>query len=353
MKNKKRCVVYLLLLCMIVSSLTGCGTKDPDGVKVVLTTGFEKDEVFRIETMSCTLPEIMVYLTNIQNQYESAYGTEIWNINLGDVTLEQNVKDIALAQIAQIKTMNLMAKLYQVELTDEETALAKEAAKTYYSLLNETEIEAMGINKKTIEGLYKEYALAEKVYRYIIKDINPEISDDEARTITVQHILIKTYALDGTGKKIEYTLKAREDAYQTAYEVWEKAAAGEDFDELIRHYSEDEKSTYSFGKGETDPSFEKAAFNLGTGECSDIVETESGYHIIKCISTFDKEETDSNKIKIVEKRREEVFGQEYDAFVKTLTRKLNEELWESVSFIHDENVTSSNFFDIYHTCFDA
>ena len=353
MKKIKKTIAYLLFLCTLLSSLTGCGAKDPDGVKVVLTTGFEKDEIFRIETMSCTLPEIMVYLTNIQNQYESAYGTEIWNINLGDMTLEQNVKDIALAQIAQIKTMNLMAKQYQVELTDEEKAQAKEAAKTYYSLLNETEIEAMGIDEKTVVSLYTEYAIAEKVYRYIIKDINPEISDDEARTITIQHILIKTYALDGTGKKIEYTQKAREDAYQTAYEVWEKAAAGEDFDELIRRYSEDEKSTYSFGKGEMDPAFEKAAFNLGTDECSDIVETESGYHIIKCISTFDKEETDSNKVKIVEQRRAEVFGQEYDAFVKTLTRKLNEELWESVSFIHDENVTSSNFFDIYHTYFDA
>ena len=324
MIKRKKAAACLLVWCMAVSPLTGCGARDSDGVKVVLTTGFEKDEIFRIETMSCTLPEIMVYLTNIQNQYESAYGTEIWNINLGDVTLEQNVKDIALAQIAQIKTMNLMAKQYQVELTDEELEQAKDAAKTYYAL-----------------------------YRYIIKDINPEISDDEARTITVQHILIKTYALDGTGKKIEYTQKAREDAYQTACEVLESVQAGEDFDELIRHYSEDEKSTYSFGKGEMDPAFEKAAFNLGTGECSDIVETESGYHIIKCISTFDKEETDSNKIKIVEQRREEVFGQEYDAFVKTLTRKLNEELWESVGFIHDENVTSANFFDIYHACFDA
>ena len=32
-----------------------------------------------------------------------------------------------------------------------------------------------------------------QVYEYIIKDINPEISDDEARTITVDYILIKTY----------------------------------------------------------------------------------------------------------------------------------------------------------------
>ena len=100
-----------------------------------------------------------------------------------------------------------------------------------------------------------------------------------------------------------------------------------------------------------DPVLEKAAFNLGTGEISEVVETEEGYHIIKCISTFDKEETDSNKIKIVDKRKKEVFGQEYDAFVETLTRKLNEELWESIGFIHDENVVTADFWEIFNNAY--
>lgn len=352
MRNRKKAVIWVLLLCFLASVPTGCGRKDSDGVKVVLMTGFDKDEIFRIETISCWLPEIMVYLTNIQNQYESAYGKEIWNVNLGDVTLEQNVKEIALAQIAQIKTMNLMAKKYDVELTDEEKAQVENVSNAYFTSLNDTEKEAMGVDKGIIKELYTEYALAKKVYQYIIKDINPEISDDEARTIVVQHILIKTYALDGTGKKIEYTQKAKEDSYQIAHEVWEKAIAGEDFDELIRHYNEDEKSTYSFGKGEMDPAFEKAAFNLGTGEISNVIETDFGFHIIKCISTFDKEETDSNKIKIVEQRREEVFGQEYDAFVSTLTRRLNEELWDDVRFIHDDNVATMDFFEVYDMYFE-
>lgn len=352
MEKKKRIVALFLCICMAVCNVTGCGKENGESVKVVLTTGFGKDEIFRVETMSCTLPEIMVYLTNIQNQYESVYGEEIWNTNLEGVTLEENVKDIALAQIAQIKTMNLMAEQYDVTLTKEEKEQVKNAAKTYYSSLNETEIELMGVNEDTIVSLYSEYALAKKVYQYIIKDVNPEISDDEARTITVQHILLKTYALDGTGKKIEYTDTAKQDAYETACEVLEKAQAGEDFDELIRHYSEDDKATYSFGKGEMDEAFEKAAFNLGNGEISDIVETEYGYHIIKCISTFDKEETDSNKIKIVEQRKEEVFGQEYDAFVATLTRKLNEDLWEEVRFIHDENVVTADFFEVYNDYFE-
>ena len=130
-------------------------------------------------------------------------------------------------------------------------------------------------------------------------------------------------------------------------EVYKLVEQGEDFDELIRRYSEDDKSTYSFGKGEMNEAFETAAFNLGKDEVSDIVESEFGYHIIKCLNTFDKDETDANKVKIVDQRRAEAFGQEYDAYVETLTRNLNEELWDGVGFIHDENVKTMNFFEVY------
>ncbi len=333
----------ILILCM----LCGCAENIDSGTKVVLTTGFGRDEVFRIGTSGCTLPEVMVYLTNIQNRYESVYGAEIWNTSVDGVTLEQNVKDIALAQIARIKTMNLMAGQYGVALDEEEKAQTENAARAYYDSLNDTERALMGVTEETIRDLYAEFALAEKVYRYTIKDINPEISDDEARTITVQHILFKTYALDGTGRKIEYTEHAKQEAYREACEVLALAREGEDFDELIRRYSEDDRSTYSFGKGEMDEAFETAAFNLGKDEISDVVETEFGYHIIKCLNTFDREETDANKVKIVDQRRAEAFGQEYDAYVETLTRDLNEELWDSVAFIHDGNVRTMDFFDVY------
>ncbi len=348
-----KAAALLAVMILSMTSLAGCGNKAGAGTKVVLTTGFDKEEIFRIETSTCLLPEIMVYLTNIQNRYESVYGTEIWNTNVDGVTLEQNVKDIALAQIARIKTMNLMAERYQVELSSEEKAQVENAASAYYQSLNDTEIEKMGVSEKTIRNLYTEFALAEKVYQYTIKDINPEISDDEARTITVQHILIKTYALDGTGKKIEYTDRARQNAYKEACEVLELAQEGEDFDELIRRYSEDDKGTYSFGKGEMDATFENAAFNLGKDEISGVVETEFGYHIIKCLNTFNKDETDANKIKIVDQRRAEAFGHEYDAYVETLTRNLNEELWDRVGFIHDEAVKTKSFFDVYTEYFES
>lgn len=349
--KKRRFAALFLVFCMLAPVLGGCGGKETD-TKVILYTGFKKDEVFRIETMSCMLPEVMVYLTNTQDQYENAFGSQIWQTNLGDVSLEDNIKETVLAQLAQIKTMNLLAQRHGVQLDEEELALTEEAADTYYSSLNQTEREVMQVDREVIARLYAEFALANKVYEYIIKDINPEISDDEARTITVQHILIRTYVQDGTGKKIEFSDKDKKEAYERAAEILALAREeGADFEELVLNYSEGDKGNYSFGKGETDPAFEEAAFNLGKGEISDIIETRYGYHIIKCINTFNREETDANKIKIVEKRKEEVFGQEYDAFVSTLTRTINQSLWDSISFSVNEEVTTCDFFDIYNQYF--
>lgn len=348
MRRIKRNIVFTLIGVLLAFALMGCGEKGENGTKVVFTTGFGKTEIFRIENSSCTLPEIMVYLTNTQNQYENVYGEQIWETSLEGVTLEENVTDTVLARIAQIKTMNLLAKTKDIVLSEEEKNLVDRAAEEYYLSLNESEISLMGVNQEMIEQLYGEYALAEKVYANIIKDINPEISDDEARTITVQHILIKTYTRDGTGKKVSYTKIAKDTAYEQAKEVWEIATNGtKKFEDLIAQYSEDTISTYSFGKGEMDAAFEEAAFNLGTNEISDIVESEYGYHIIKCLNTFNREETDNNKLKIVDQRKKEVFGQEYDTFVSSLTRKSNQKLWDKITFIHDEEVQTSDFFDVY------
>lgn len=337
--------------CMLAGMLllaAGCGSKDKK-IEVVLHTGFSKNEVFRLDKASCSLPEIMVYLTNTQNQYEKVYGEEIWKVSSKEVTLEENIKDMVLAQIAQIKAMTLLAKQEKVELTKEEKQQVQEAAAAYYKTLNETEIEKMGVSEALLSDMYGEYALANKVYRYIIKDINPEISDDEARTITVEHILIKTYSLDEEGNRVEYSESAKRDAYQRAKEIWNRIQNGEKFEQLATKYNEDTTSQYSFRQGEKDPVFEEAAFNLGQGEISEIVETDYGYHIIKCITTFNREETDANKIKIVEQRREEVFGERYAGFVADLVKNLNEPLWEEVELIQDPEVDTAEFFEIYET----
>lgn len=342
MSRRKRILSgFLLCLCMLLS---GC---DKKGIRLVLYTGLGKNEVFRIERMNATLPEVMVYLSSIQGQYEQVYGNRIWEVNLEGKTLEDNIKEMVLAQLSQTKAMNLLASQEKVELTEEENAKVKEAATVYYDSLEETVRKQLQVDKELIGRMYAEYALANKVYSYIIKDINPEVSDDEARTITIEHILIKTYKLDEQGNKIEYTPQEKKEAFQKALEVQKKAKEGISFDTLVTAYNEDSQSQYSFRKGEMSDTFEKAAFNLGKGEISDVVETEYGYHVMKCLTTFNQEETDANKVKIVEKKREAVFEERYTSFAKDLTKALNEKLWNKVTLVKNEDSNQVNFFGIY------
>lgn len=344
-------IAFFICFCV---SLYGCkASEESEGnTKIVLTTGFAENEVFRIGDSSCSLPEVMVYLTNMQNQYESIYGQQIWEHKIGEVTLEEKVKDVVLARLAQIKTMNLLAQQRELTLTEQEESAVVRAAQEYYSSLNKTEIEVMGIDESVVEQLYREYALANKVYNQIIEGTNPEISDDEARTVTVSQIFVKTYALNGAGEKVPYTEEGRKAAFDKIKNIQKMIREGESFDELATRYSENGQMTISFRKGEMPLEYEETAFELGNDEVSKVIETEDGYYIIKCISTLDREQTDRNKEKIMEQRKEEAFSAIYDEFVLTQIRNLNDELWEQVQFVHEEECTTTTFFDVYNQHFE-
>ncbi|MCR5687642.1 MAG: peptidylprolyl isomerase [Lachnospiraceae bacterium] len=337
-------------LCLCALALAGCG-RDTLPTEVVLTSDFLEDEVFRLEGHPCMKNEIMVYLANSENQYSEVFGSEIWSVPVGDASLEDSYKECILARIAQIKTMNLLAAKYEVELDDNETSKVNAAAREYFDTLTEAERNILDVDMDTIAMLYREFAVANKLYEAVTADINPEISDDEARTITVRTILIKTYRLDENGTRIPYSDEEKKNALARIAQIKQRINDGETFEVLAADYNEDENSEYSFGRGVMPPEFEEAAFNLGEGEVSDIVETEYGYHLICCMSTFNPEETDANKVKIVEKRKQEAFDEVYNSFVATLTSNLNKPLWDSIHYDPGGPVKTTGFFEIYDKYF--
>ena len=345
-KTKKNLRLLSLLLSCIL--LTGCGQTDDlqteqenqngETTRIILTTGFAKDELFRIGSSSCYLDEFMVYFTNTQNRYEAVYGSQIWEVAENGSSMESRIKENVAARIAQIKTMNLLAQQYQVELTAEEENQVQLAAAEYYTSLNETEMETMGVTEELIVQLYREYLIAHKVYAYIIRDINPEISDDEARSVTVDWIFLRSEEEDNA-------VKSRGE------EILRMLNEGEDFVSLALSYSDDKTITRSFGKGVMESVIEECAFNLAVNEVSPIIKGETGYYIIHCVSTLDRKETDANKEKIITQRKKEAFNQVYGTFVEGQITQLNEELWNSTGMIHNEQVTTSDFFDIYEKYF--
>ena len=125
-------------------------------------------------------------------------------------------------------------------------------------------------------------------------------------------------------------------------------AQGADFGNIAEKNSEDETVEYTFGKGEKEQPLEDAAFNMENNQISDIIEISYGYIIIKCISNFDRAETDANKDEIVEKRKTEAFDAVYDEFVEQQASQFNDELWAEITFTDDKEISNMTFFEVFN-----
>lgn len=339
-RQGKKLLTLFLCGMLTIPTLTACTA----GSKLIFMGRLSGNEVFRIGSNVCTLPELKVYLTTAQKQYENILGVDMWERDFGGVTLESYLKETILGQIAQIKSMTLLAEEYGIELSEAEQKKVSEAAKKYYDSLNDAEKKYLEVEEETIADLYRDYALANKVYEEITQNVETEVSDDEARKITVQEILLKVNEED--------TEEQKKEQYKKAKRILRQAKKDDaNFLEIAEENSENEIIEYTFGKGEQEQEIEIAAFNLATDQISDIVETSSGYVIMKCVSNFDREQTDANKAEIVKKRKTEAFDDIYEEFISKQPSQLNDKLWESITFTDDDEINNMTFFEVYNEVF--
>lgn len=332
------CLAGFITLC----GLTGCQRE----TKIVFTTGLSGNQIFKIGSAICTRPEIMVYLTTFYNQYVAAYGQEMWNYDFGGVSLEEHVKDVVLSKMAQIKIMNLMAKERDIQLTAEEEQKVLAAAESYYEKLSETLIKEEKITQETVETVYREYAIANKVYATITESADMEISDDEARTVTVQAIYFRNWKLKNS-EKIKMSEEETLEVLKTAKKVLERANNGEDFEALAAECSDDKQILKSYGRGTVDTYFEELLFSMDEGDISNVIETEDGYYIVKCISTMDYEATQANKLVLAEQRQRKAFSDAYTEIAANTHSQFRDKYWETITLDEEIHKTDANFFDIY------
>jgi len=158
---------------------------------------------------------------------------------------------------------------------------------------------------------------AQKYYQENIKQFE---TPEEVRA---SHILIKPVItdpnVDPNADPNEAKAKAKAVAKAKAEDLLKQLKDGADFAELAKAHSNCPSAPNGgdlgfFPRGETTPSFEKAAFELEIGQISDIVETEYGYHIIKVTEHKDASTTS--------------FEQAKDDIIKQLTQTKQSEIAE-------------------------
>jgi foldase protein PrsA len=161
----------------------------------------------------------------------------------------------------------------------------------------EDELEAQGLTEEQVKTDLRTRLLSEKVFEKVTsqvkvsdEDVQAYYEENQAQFETpasreVRHILVKT--------------KARADQLHSQLE------GGANFAKLARQFSTDTASKKDGGKftaqqGATVAPFDKVAFDLDTGELSDPVKTQFGWHIIEAVG--DVEEAATQDISEVEEQ---------------------------------------------------
>lgn len=282
------------------------------------------------ETQGYTDSQTMLIIATERNRYRQIYTDQIWQVQVsedGD-TFQSYLLGEIQEFLRELKTMNLLADQEDITLTSQEKEQLRELADKYYASLTQEDRTYIGADKDDVYTMYEAYHRANKLVDELTRDVNLEISDSEAKVITVQEIKLS----DG----------------ERAREVYGQVTAeGADFATIARTVSEDSTIDKSVGRSERSKSYEDPVFALEAGQISPVFEENGAWYIVKCINDYDEAATLERKQKLALQRKNLAFSQIYDAFAAEHIVEIRGSIWDDISLNDGADSTTTGFFEMY------
>ncbi len=313
-------ILVVFLIGVIVFLKTAANDKS-----IYISTGFEKDVLIKVDQTQTTKTEVAAYLSDMVSEYEKLFGSEIWNENMDGKPFEEYILEQIRGRLTRVKCMNQVAQSRGIVLSNLEEQNISKAAAEYVAAVEKEDIKKFNITELAVADMYRSMLMADKLFDDLTYEVDTEISEDEARVITIQYI--------------------RCDSLQAAASVKSRLDNGESFAALIKENNAYEYE-YELRRGELPENFEEAAFNLVTGEISDVVETDAGCYILMCINEYDKMKTASNKERMIQENKLAKFNEIFEPYEAKLYAEYNEKLWETIS-VKDTIRSSVGFQEAY------
>ncbi|MBQ7795834.1 MAG: peptidyl-prolyl cis-trans isomerase, partial [Lachnospiraceae bacterium] len=270
-----------------------------------------------------------VILTTEKLRYEEVYTEEIWGAAVDNrgTTFESVLLPQVHDFLIELKTMSSMAEDQEITLTSREKELVSEAAAQYFMALGNERAEEFGLEQETVAELYTDYWTAEKLVEQLTGDMNLEVSDSEAKVITVS--------------QIEFSDRA--EAEETLALLQEEGA---DFNTIAKEYSENEEIKTQIHRGLKGSEYEAAAFEMAEGDLSGVVADSGKYYILKCVDDYDEDATRIRKEQMMREKKTDAFHSSYQAYKAENPLTGDEELWKELS-IEESPKVEADFFAIY------
>jgi hypothetical protein len=231
--------------------------------------------------------------TTLETLGESLPGVELVRVmpNLGAqlrqgvlcVTFPENTAEARRKEIKEL--LGLVGQVIELEedLIDAATAIMG-CTPGYLAMMAESLVEA-GVEEGLTEDQAKEEVRAQIISEELFKKVTTtiKVSPTEVKAYYASH---KSQYGQPETRDVRHILVAKQ---ALANSIYAQLKSGGNFAALAKKYSKDPGSASNGGKltiskGQTVPPFDKTAFSLKTGELSQPIKTQYGYHIIQALS---------------------------------------------------------------------
>ncbi|MBR7184808.1 MAG: peptidylprolyl isomerase [Clostridia bacterium] len=278
----KKSYLRLAVLGLALLLLTGCGQAKP-----IQPTEEDLQVVMQAGGYDICYDELRYYTCNLKAQMADYYGGDIWaDAATAAPYLEELQKGVADMSRYNAAVLSLCAEF---GISIDEPAIQSEVQAEVDALLEECG------SKKEYRAALDTYYMNDRLFRYltaislcetelynVLLDLDLlDNTDEGAEAFFASDEFIRTlhiYISNDAGESVEENRAKAES-------IRRELDGGADFNTLIGRHSEDFYMTttngYYFTRGEMDLTYKEAAFALTEGAYSDVVETDSGFYIIR------------------------------------------------------------------------
>lgn len=297
--------LLVVILVFALALMSGCGAKTS-----VTETGEKVDIVAKVDDQIITLTDFNKNYLIVEKSYQELYGEDIMTQAVGDKTVKDLIKD-------QILNNMIMEQVVKKSLIASGTTIGEEQIQENYDKYFEQGLkdnkerqafyEANGIDETFIKAQLENQLYINEMRNRVAETTNTNLKTDSELfkatvvKVSARHVLVKEL--------------------KQAEEILVKLQGGADFVAIAQEFSIEPGASEGGGdlgffvKGAMVKPFEDAAFALKPGEISGIVETEFGFHIIKCegVKTLLDLETDGTSPEELKIQRDSLISGMVDA----------------------------------------
>lgn len=309
-KMSKRAAVAALAGVMAMGLLTGCGEKKLDGTKTVAT----------VDGTEIPMGVLSIMVRQSQAQTEAMYASfmggsdfAIWETEAEEgKTFGQQAVEQSLEELETMYIMKEKAADYGVEVTEEDQKAIAEAAAEFIKANSQETIEKLAVTEEQVKTYLELRTYEARMHDPIVADVDTEVSEEESQQSSFSYVSISTADLEE--KEIK---KKKEEAQEILNNMKKDPKA--DFEEVIKAVNEeytalDGTFDTTAPKDEEDASSSYPAKvlevlrSLKDGEMGpDVIETDTGYYVVRLDKINDEEATADKKDSIIEERKSELY----------------------------------------------